>query len=925
MPTPILATKLYIPPPRPTLVHRPRLLERLNEGLQRKVTLISAPAGFGKTTLVSEWIEALRVTNYELRAGVGETATIVNQKSKIKNSSVAWLSLDAGDSDPMRFLAYLAAALQTIAPQLGAAVSPLLQSPQPPPAEVILIALLNQLTTTADELLLVLDDYHLIDAKAVDQALAFLIEHLPPQLHLIIATREDPQFPLARLRARGQLSELRAAELRFTAVEAAEFLNRGMGLNLSAQDIAALEKRTEGWIAGLQLAALSMQGQRVTGQQDVNSFIQSFTGSHRFVMDYLVEEVLHQQPTAVQFFLLHTAILERMCAPLCEAVVRTAPGNEPVASQATLEYLEQANLFIVPLDNERRWYRYHHLFAELLRQRLRQNLAASGGDAESLLNELHTRASQWYEDNHLEIEAFHHAAAANDIVRAERLIDGRGIPLHLRGAVTMILNWLESLPTSVMNARPSLWWRHASLLLVNGQTTGVEEKLQAAEDALPSTDQTDDPQLRLLIGRIATARAVLALTRYQVATMIAQSRRALEYLPPNNLFLRANATWTLGYAYLFARDYGAARQVLTEAVALGQATRDVFTTILATIGLGNVQEAENQLTLAAETYRRVLQLAGDQPLQIINEAHLGLARVLYEWNDLEAATDHGQQSLQLARQYDRVIDRFIHCEILLARLQLAQGEVDRAAAQLAQIEQVTRQPNFVQRLPEVAAAQVLILLRQGNLAAASFLTQTHNLPSSQARVHLAQGDASAALAVLLPWRQQAEAKGWADEQLKAIILQALAYQMQGRTVQALAVLAEALALAEPGGFIRLFVDEGMPMAQLLAEARAHGIAPDYIKRLLTAFPALVSEPTPQAPRLLPAKNPSPEMVEPLSQRELEVLQLIAQGLSNQEISTRLFLALDTVKGHNRRIFDKLQVQRRTEAVAKARRLQLLPA
>src|SRR5438552_5215672 len=414
MPTPLLATELYIPPPRPNVVSRPRLLERLNEGLLsgRKLTLISAPAGFGKTTLLSAWVEGI-------------------------DRQVAWLSLDEGDSDPTRFLTYLVAALRTIAPTLGEGVLGALQSPQPPPPEAMLTALLNDLTTISDHLVLVLDDYHVLDAKAVDHALTFLLEHLPPQMHLVIATREDPQLPLARLRARGQLTELRATDLRFTPSEAAGFLNEGMGINLSAEDIARLSTRTEGWIAGLQLAAISMQG-----HQDATSFITSFTGSHHFVLDYLVEEVLQQQPESIQTFLLRTSILDRLCGSLCDAVLM----DPSVSGQETLEYIEHANLFLVPLDNERRWYRYHQLFADLLRQRLHQRSASSTGDEVGDVTEMHSRASLWYEDNGLSIEPFHHAANANDVVRAERLIEGEVVPLHFRGAVAPVLNWLESLP-----------------------------------------------------------------------------------------------------------------------------------------------------------------------------------------------------------------------------------------------------------------------------------------------------------------------------------------------------------------------------------------------------------------------------------------------------------------------------------------------
>ncbi len=914
MSAPILATKLYIPPPRPKVVLRPRLIERLNEGLHRKLTLISAPAGFGKTTLVSEWV-----------AGCGRPA--------------AWLSLDEGDNDPTRFLAYLVAALQTIAANIGAGVLGVLQSPQPPPTDSILTALLNEITTLPDNFVLVLDDYHVIDGKPVDNALTFLLAHLPPQMHLVIATREDPDLSLARLRARDQLTELRVTDLRFTPSEAAEFLNQVMGLNLSAEDIASLETRTEGWIAGLQLAGISMQGHK-----DAASFIKSFTGSHHFVMDYLVEEVLQQQPESVQTFLLRTSILDRLCGPLCDAVLGKDEGGrmkdekktnfESSAfslqpSSFTLEYLEHANLFIVPLDNERRWYRYHHLFADLLRQRLHQSAASSTGDETGSADELHRRASVWYEDNGLELEAFHHAAAANDVDHAKRLVEGKGMPLHFRGAVTPVLNWLESLPTTVLDARPALWVTYASALSMTGQTTGVEERLQAAEAALQGAELDD--KTRNLIGHIAAIRALLAAAQYQVETIIAQSRRALEYLHLDNLPVRTATIWKMGIAYQLQGDRAAASRAYAEAISISQASGNMIINISATTGLGNVQESENQLYLAAETYRRVLQLVGDPPSPVASEAYLGLARIFYEWNDLDAAQQYGQQSVALARQIENT-DRFVPYQVFLARLKLAQGDVAGAAAILAQAGQFARQHNFVHRMPEVAAAQVLALLRQGNLAAAAQLAQTHELPISQARVHLALGDTSSALAVLEPLRQQVEAKRWEDERLKVMVLQAVALHAHGEKDKAVQLLGDALALAEPGGSIRIFLDEGLPMAELLTRMKDEGGRPvlsevegmkEYIHKLLAAFGKQKDvHPFGSAQDKPSSFIPQP-LVEPLSQRELEVLQLIAQGLSNHEISERLFLALDTVKGHNRRIYDKLQVQRRTEAVARARELGLL--
>ena len=877
---PILTTKLFVPRPRPRIVPRPRLIEWLDEGLCRKLSLVSAPAGFGKTTLLGGWV-----------AG--------------SDRRVAWLSLDAGDNDPARFLSHLVAALRTIVADIGEGVVGALRSSHPPPAESILTALLNEIVTFEDEIVLVLDDYHVIDAEPVDAALAFLLEHLPPRMHLVIATREDPQLPLARLRARGQLTELRAADLRFAPSEAAEFLNRVMDLNLSEEDIASLETRTEGWIAGLQLAAISMRG-----HEDAAGFIESFTGGHHFVLDYLVEEVLGRQPESVQNFLLRTSVLDSLCGPLCDAVL-----PDPSASgQETLEYIERANLFLVPLDNERRWYRYHHLFAELLRQRLLQGAAPSRGD----VDDLHRRASRWYEENGLEVEAFQHAAAADDVERAERLIEGARVPLYFRGTVSPVLKWLESLPTTALDARPSLWVMYASVSLLVDHTA-VEQRLQAAEAALRATEPYD--WARDLVGRIASMRATLAVIEHDAETIIAQSRRALEYLHPDNLPVRTATTWTLGHAHQLRGERAVASRAYDEVISAGKSFGDSVYTIAATINLGQLQEADNRLSLAAESYRRVLQLAGDPPQPIACEACLGLARITYQRNDLDAAEQHGQQFVRLTRQMGSV-DSFASYDVFLARLKLARGDVAGADAILTRAEEFVRQHNFEFRMPDIATARVLALLRRGNLAAAARLTETHELPMGRARVHLARGDASAALALLEPLRRQMEAKGWRDERLKVTVLQALALQAHGEEDEAAQALGDALALSEPGGFVRIFVDEGSAMARLLSEVAARGIMPDYTARLLAAFEA--EEYKGEEGSYPPPATPAQPLTEPLSQRELEVLRLVAKGLSNREIGERLFLAVDTVKGHNRRIFAKLMVRRRTEAVAKARSLGILP-
>ncbi len=878
---------------------RPRLVEQLNKGQSSgcKLTLISAPAGFGKTTLISEWVAGPRGCPPEQVCG----------------SSVAWLSLDEADNDPLRFISYLVAALQTMKKDLGVSALAMLQSPEPLPVETILTTLLNEISVYTEHFVLILDDYHSIDSQPVDRSLNYLIEHQPPQMHLVIITREDPQLPLARYRARGQLTELRAADLRFTPGEAAEYLNEVTGLGLSIDHIAALEARTEGWIAGLQLAAVSMQGHK-----DAAGFIQSFTGSHRFVMDYLLEEVLQQQSESVQAFLLRTSMLERMCGPLCDALLL----DSSVSGQTTLEYLERSNLFIVPLDNERRWFRYHHLFGDLLRKRMEQKFTANE------IACLHLHASEWYENNGLILEAFKHTAAANDIERAERLMEHKEMPLHLPGVPTTILNWLESLPVSVLNSKPALWWKQAEMMLANYQTIGVEEKLQATEAALasktlPNTDM--DEWTRNLVGKIAVARAELAATLYQAENSLIQVHRAFEYLHPDNVVYRTTATLYFGFAHYIQGDRDAAEQAYTEGLSLAQAAGDHDGVLLANTRLGQVHELRNQLHQAAEKYQRALQLIGEDPIPFATVVYLGLARIYFEWNELDTAEKYGELSFKLGLLNDQVIDRLILSQLFMSRIRLTRGDLVGAASFLAQAEQSTRQKDFKVRLPNIAGSQALIHLYQGNISAAAQIAQQYDLPLLQARTFIVRGDPSAALALLVPYRQQMEDKGWVDELLRVMVFQTLALHTQGEKDPAYQVLTEALTMAEPGGFMRLFIENGETMRLLLVDFRSwlekqsgdrtHPLT-NYVDKILAAFEPLEAVPGSKT------TNPQSGLIEPLSQRELEVLQLICQGLSNNEICKQLYLALDTVKGHNRRIFEKLQVHRRTEAIARARELNL---
>src|SRR6266567_592581 len=614
MPTPILATKLYLPRLRPNVVSRPRLLERLNEGLHRNLTLISAPAGFGKTTLVSEWVEGIE-------------------------RPTAWLSLDEGENDPARFLAYLVAALQTITANIGEGVLGMLQSSQPPPTEAILTALLNEITTLPDHFVLVLDDYHVLDAKPVDMALTYLVEHLPPQMHLVIATREDPQLPLARLRARSHFTEVRAADLRFTASEAAAFLNQVMGLNLSAADIAALEDHTEGWIAGLQLAALSMQG-----HQDVPGFIRAFAGDHRYIVDYLVEEVLQRQPAPVRSFLLQTSILDRLHGPLCDAVTGQEEGN------ARLEALERGNFFVVPLDDKRHWYRYHHLFAEVLSA----HLMAEQPDQ---ISTLHRRASAWYERHGSTADAIRHALAACDFERAAGLVELAVPAMGRNRQEATVLGWLRALPDELVRARPVLSVHYAGALLLHGELEGVEARLRDAEQWLDTTTDmgelalassaemvvVDEAEFRRLPGAIAVYRAAIAQALGDVANTMKYARRALDLVPEDDHLGRGSAAALLGLASWASGDLETAHRTYADGMALVQRAGNLSDALGCAIALADIRIVQGRLREAMRTYERGLQLATEQGGPVLRGAtdmYVGMSELHRERDDLHAATQH---------------------------------------------------------------------------------------------------------------------------------------------------------------------------------------------------------------------------------------------------------------------------------------------
>ena len=617
---PLLTTKLYIPPTRPELVPRPRLVEKLNDGLHRKLTLISAPAGFGKTTLVSEWVEQLRLDD---------------SKENQNKYKIAWFSLDENDKDPARFLTYFISALnrtERVEATIGEGALTMLQSPQPPPTEAILTSLINEIAAIPDRIIIVLDDYHVLESSQVDDALTLLLEHLPPQLHLVIATREDPHLPLSRLRARGQLTELRAADLRFTTSEVAEFLSQVMGLDLSAENIAALEARTEGWIAGLQLAAISLQG-----HADTSRLIQSFTGSHRLVLDYLIEEVLNQQPQNIQNFLLQTAILNRLTGSLCDAITGQENG------QAILEMLDRSNLFIVPLDNERRWYRYHHLFADLLRQRLKQTQPEQ-------LQILHRSASEWYEQNGFVDEAIEHALRAENFERAASLIEEHVDALWQRGEHSKLRRWLAGLPVELVFSKPHLCILQAWDLFTSGHQDAAERSLQAAEKVLDTnTDLATETSLMehkqlseydrmKILGRAAAIRAFLAFYRGDVQGISQYSHQALEFLPEDDLAWRSTTTVALGDAYSLIGEMEAAYRVRLEALEASKAAGNIYMILISSMKLAVSMRQQGWLERVIEICQRQLLLANESGLSqtvVVGWLLAIWGEVLAEVNDLD--------------------------------------------------------------------------------------------------------------------------------------------------------------------------------------------------------------------------------------------------------------------------------------------------
>lgn len=930
MSSPILKTKLYIPPLRPVVVRRSRLVARLDTALHYKLTLISAPAGFGKTTLLSEWVQG-------------------------NHAPVAWISLDEGDNDPERFLRYLIAALQQIDPGLGSEVLETLQGAQvsslpaygdqesafeesvapevPPWLEAALVGLLNEIDARTKPFVLVLDDYHLIRAPHVHAAMLFLLRHQPPHMHLVLSSRVDPPLSLSRLRGRGQLNELRSADLRFTREEVTAFFCQTIGRELPTADVAAIESRTEGWAVGLQMAALSMQDQ---DPHDVAGFIEAFTGSHRYVLDYLTDEVLLRQPEHVQQFLLRTSVLDRLTAPLCECLFRDAGSqgaNVPSSqdSQRILEYLDRSNLFVVPLDDQRAWYRYHQLFRGLLRRRLLRTSA-------ELVSHLYQRASAWFEQEGQVVEAVRYAVEGGDTERVARLIE-HNIPAILdRGELPALVRWLDALPDEEKYGRPWLCVTYAWALAYAGALQDAESLLQDAEKAVSDPNSIG---VTAIDGHVAAIRAYAAWVEGDHQRAVEHARLALERARDEGRIARGFAANALGSALVECGDLVGAQQALNDAIEL--AGPDTHIGLLAVASLAYVLVRQGRLVQAERLCRDALGVT-DQAgfvqasrLPAAGNTMGNLSAVLLERNELDEAARLAEQGATLGERWGQA-DTITYCCTQLAKAREAMGDETGAAAALARAREVAQRVSpWFEAIVDMTQAG--FDLARGDLDAVDRWAQHARLGAGersylrryhrhriQAQLYLARGQTRRALTLLEAMAAEVEAAGAYGILIEVLGLEALAlYRQQGQEGESLCVLERALRLAEPEGFVRAFVDKGAPMRELLEEAQRRGIVSHYVAVLLNAFESQPSAtPVGETDRAAPTRQVIAELVEPLTDREREVLNLLALGLTNREIGERLYIAPGTVKAHTASVYGKLDVHSCMQAVARAQELGILP-
>jgi LuxR family maltose regulon positive regulatory protein len=891
--TTLLSTKLYIPTPRKNLVPRPRLIEQLDAGQDDKIILISAPAGFGKTTLLVEWIQS-------------------NEKL------FAWLSLDEGDNNQKRFFTYLIAALQQIDETVGDGILPLLEATGEPPIEPLITTLINNLLSTGEEFYLVLDDYHLITNEEIHNAISFMLEHIPPNAHIVISGRVDPPITISRLRARDQMTEVRPNDLRFVESEGKTFLNDLSGLELSPEDISALVSRTEGWITGLQLAALSMQD-----RQDKGEFVAAFSGSHHYIIDYLVDEVVALQSDEVRSFLYRTSLLNRFCAPLCDTVLGISDSNR------TIHYIDEANLFLIPLDDERQWYRYHHLFAEFLYQRLLENEPEN-------VPQFHHQASIWFERNGFLVEAINHALEGKEFSRVAELVESVGPEMMMHSEFDQLASWLDAIPQEQVNSWPWLCIIRAWMCQRWAQFDEGEKYLQSAEQAL-KLETTPEPMdgVEVIRGQICALRSLFSLSKGQIPPAVEYANLALAYLP-EGYFNRPVAADALGIALKVSGDYDGAIQLFGEARKDSLAVGNRILAQAITMELGITYFNQGKLYRAADTFREAISYTYQETqikIPYASGASVYLAAILYEWNDLDEAMVHVEEGIQIGLQA-KMVDAVTIGYGIRARVFLAQGDLEAALTTCQQAEKMMSDiPDLEhETIILVLDSRVRLLIAADKLHEASRIIQEHGLDVnseiinyfpfghlvlSRLLIHLGRENTegnhlSDAADLLIRLKEIIISSGCKGEIVKLLILEALVFEAQDSSNQAVASLEEALSLAKSEGYLRTFVDEGEPMRELLRVAYSQGISKEYVSRLLAAYKL----------RQIRPKTTSQFLVEPLTDRELEVLKLLRTELTGPEIAQELSVSLNTLRTHTKNIYSKLSVTNRRAAVHKAEELDL---
>ena len=889
----LLSTKLFAPSIRPDHVSRPRLIAQINKGLDKALILISAPAGYGKTTLVRSWLHE-------------------------NNTPSAWISLDEDDNDPIHFLQYLLTALQQVIPAIQVEMLSTLRGSAS--FVSLLSTMINEISKHTAPFVLVFDDFHVLHAQPVLDFLTSLIEHAPSSMHVILISRTDPLLPLSHLRVRNEIVEIRAVQLRFTGDEIDTFLRKVMTLELSIADITALQVRTEGWIAGIQLAALSMQS-----CEDIHAFVTAFAGSHHYIIDYLTEEVLKRLPEKTSTFLLRTSVLSRMCGPLCDAVVEPDP-NDQVSGQEILEQLERKNLFLVSLDDKRHWYRYHHLFSDVLIRYL-ENLHPH------LPAKLHKRASQWFEQNGYIPEAIDHALLAGDQDQATKLIEQNGVLLLIRGELVAILKWI-AIVEPCLQTHPWLYIFKAWAYALSGDLDRVDGMLKKAEELISSLESSQE--VKVMQGTIASARAHQANLLGDAHKAADFARQAIEVLPDVDLVtrsLRAVSTSLLGDAASMTGDLEEAKQAYIESARICQAAGDVHLTIVVNSNLADIFVEQGVLRQAARIYSETLLLAtrpDGQKAVIAGRLYVELSQVYYEWNQLEDAFEYAQRSLNLCRQWGNMDLQAVGFA-QLARLERIYSHPDEMQSAFQAAEQLLNGYDLAPRYSLwVRSVLARLLINQGNLERALHLIQKSGIDVDSSageseipylleplyiillRLVLAQRKYNHALELSQRLLHQAEAGNRVGRVIEILILQALIYHGKNDKEHALAVLEKAVMLAQPEGYVRVFLDEGEPMVKLLYMAKVHQVGGSYLSELLSHVRTDSSQALPNTQLL----------IEPLTKRELELLKLIEQGCTNQEIADKLVISISTVKRHISNVYSKLGVKNRTQAISIGKELNL---